>query len=101
MIAILIFARTHVNSERCFDNLVGKIEFKDIISVRKSRYECCAQLKDGSLIKTVPITTTAFGYKCDKAYIENGIDRKTIEQVIIPTLCMSSLPEEEQVEYFD
>lgn len=97
---IFIFGKTRESAIAFFEDLIGEIKDEDIHRVVKSVNETFVELKDGTIYKVVSASQSSRGYKCDKAYIEYGIDREIIDCVIEPMLIVSSLPEDGQIEYF-
>jgi len=98
---IIIFA-THLETGYKFlDNIVGEIKYKNIAKISKGKMEYCVELKDGTCYHVVKASDSAMGYKCNKAYVENGTSEEIINCVIRPTLIMSTLPQKEQIKFFD
>jgi hypothetical protein len=97
---IIIFAIHRERGTEFLDNLVGEIKHKDINKIRKNLNEYIVELKDGTTYQIVSASDSARGYKCNKAYVENGTDKEILDCVIRPTLVMSTLSNSEQIEYF-
>lgn len=98
---ILIFGITIRNAINKLEEILSDMRYGDVFNVRRTSNDMSVELFNGDIYKTVTASQYARGYKCHKAYIQNGIDKEIHDCVILPTLCRSDLPKEEQVVYFD
>lgn len=71
-----------------------------IIQFVKGKDNAYFTTKDGDLYKVIHNSTSSRGHKCDKIYIGKSVDEETTQDVLIPMLIVSKLPQEEQIVYF-
>lgn len=97
---ILIFAKTTERGKEFLEELVGEMKYKDVLRVVKNINDMYAELKNGTIYKVVSASDSSRGYKCNKAYVQYGIGKHFIDNIIRPMLILSDLPEDEQIEQF-
>lgn len=97
---ILIFRKTKHKALELFEEILNTIDNNNISRLKRSTNETLVELKDGTIYQIVQIIHSSRGCKCNKAYVDRDIDKKTISCVIKPMLLASNLPENEQIEYF-
>ena len=69
-----VFFKTRAWAEKWFEDFLKKIDDKCVLRYVKGGIEPhFIELKDGTRIVAVPISTDARGYWFDKAYVEPGI----------------------------
>ena len=82
------------------DELLGKIKYKEIKKVIKSRENYIVELHNGKRYQVVSASQSSRGFRCSKAYVSKDVDKEILDCVIRPTLCVLELPENEQIVYF-
>lgn len=86
-----LFAKNYTSLSSQFTNLlvdIGKFQFMDDIlsNVECSLNKVCAQFNNGSQIVGMTTDTKLKGFRIDYAYIENTIDEKYKQLIILPLL---------------
>lgn len=94
----LIFGKTLEDARTFLENIVEKLNYDDILEMKITKDNYQVTLKDGTLYKAVPATESARGLKCQKVYIQRGIDEEIINCVILPKVIPNLI--NENVEYF-
>ena len=97
---ILVFGKTFNLARMHLFNMIEDINYGEIKKVSNSMNEAYVELKNGDTYQALNISENAKGYKCDKVYINMEVDSNIIERIIKPIICMSQLPEDEQIVYY-
>jgi len=72
-----------------------------IMIINRNKNNAFFQLLDGTKYMIISKSMSSIGYKCDKIYIDYGLDIDTIQEILLPIVHMSKLPREEQIVYFE
>ncbi len=97
---VIVFGKTVNSAKNKLDEIVNSIPRDDIKQIKKHIHNYVVELFDGTRYMVVPATQSARGHKCDKVYVEYGVDQEIIDCVIYPILNMSKLDIKEQIEWF-
>lgn len=98
---IAIFAINRTTGIKKLEEIIGEYKYKEVKRFAKGQNEAFAELYDGTYYFTAPASENSRGYRMDKAYVENGVSNDIIDIIIRPHLCISKLPYEEQIEFFN
>lgn len=91
-----VFFKTRVWAEKWFEDFLKKIDDRCVLRYVKGGIEPhFIELKDGTRIVAVPISTNARGHRFDKAYVEPGISVYDINTIIRATFMPQVIVEHE------
>ncbi len=78
-----VFFKTRVWAEKWFEDFLKKIDDRCVLRyVKRGIAPYFIELKDGTRIVAVPISTDARGCRFDKTYVEPGISVYNINTII-------------------
>lgn len=97
----LVFATTEEKATKYLESMVEKMDDKDIKYISRFMGDIRFGLVNGDTYQVVSATDGCKGYRCDRVFVDNGIDLDILNQVIRPRICGSKLSKEEQIVYFD
>ena len=81
----LIIGKTIDSAQHKLDLIVGEFKYKTLQEVHKNRYLYRVRLKNGNKYIAVPGLENAIrGIRFDKALLEVGLDKKLIQECILP-----------------
>lgn len=97
----LVFAKNIQKGINFLDNLIGELKYKEVKNVIKDKNGMFVELHNGETYKVVLATLCSRGHRCDKAYIEKGIDEEILNKVIYPCLSHCKIPTDMQIIWFE
>lgn len=93
---IIVYGSTKQIAYDRLDKLLGNMRYKEIERVIKNQYEYTVVLKNGDIYKALMASDNARGYKWQYAVIDKTIDKKIIDNVILPSFVKTDIFEFEE-----
>lgn len=97
---IIIFGSTTEIAQEQLDKIISTINPDDIKQIIKSQNRYTCELLDGTYYQALYAGYGASGHRCTQAYVDIRISIEILHNIILPILCVSNLPREEQVIYY-
>jgi hypothetical protein len=97
---IAIVATTREKGNEFFNYIVKNIRKENVLKINESSYMKLAEFNNGDSCFVIPSNDSSRGYKYDQVFIEIGTDINFVNIVVLPSLIVSNVPEEDQVIYF-